>query len=231
MTEKEKVLHEATSRIIENLSAYGFLFQLKGKSIVKYSVDQDMRLEIFFQVNRRSSVKNLEVFPHVDISSKTLKEWQENEGIPNPTGVIFHSYLGYISPRKPKYEWVISGFSQDNAVKEITEAITKYACQLFEELSDTKNAVNKIAENVLNINDNIDSFVFMPPMEFVLCFGTKEKAQQLFDTLKKQKQWKGIIYQGYKKLNEIQPKTIDEIISVGYNWVGLSYLKGLKNEE
>ena len=135
MTEKEKVLHEATSRITENLSAYGFLLQSKGKTIVKYSADQDMRLEIFFQKNRLSSAKNLEVFPHVYISSKTLKKKQKNEGIPNPTGVIFHSYLGYISPRKPKYAWVISGLSQDNAVKEITEIIKKYACQLFEELS------------------------------------------------------------------------------------------------
>jgi len=178
MTEKEKVLQEVTSRITENLSAYGFSLQQKGKSIVRYSTDNDVKLEIFFQINRHSRAMDLEVFPHIDISSKRLKKWQQSEKLPNPTGVIFHSYLGYISPRKPKYHWNIAGLSQINAVNEITEVIIKYALPIFD-LFDNPN----LAVEFLAVNGQFNKYTdySLMPLDFMICFAPKEQAEQFFN--------------------------------------------------
>ena len=221
MTEKEKVLQEATSRITENLSAHSFVLQPKGKSIVKYSTDKDVKLEIFFQVNRQSRAIDLEVLPHIEISSKQLKKWQQSEKFPNSTGVIFHSFLGYISPKKPKYNWTIAGLSQKNAVNEITEIILKYALPIFDLFDNPNSAVDFLAVNG-QFNKYTDYSLM--PLDFMICFASKEQAEQFFNHCP----FKGKIIGLYRELENCS--NIDLISSelLEADKVKLAYKYGLK---
>jgi len=224
MTEKEKVLQEATSRITENLSAYSFLLQSKGKSIVKYSADKDVKLEIFFQVNRLSRAIDLEVFPHIEISSKYLKNWQQSEKLPNPTGVIFHSFLGYISPRKPKYNWVITGLSQINAVNEITEIIIRYALPIFDLFDNPNSAIEFLAVNG-QFNKYTD-YTLMP-LDFMICFAPKEQAEQFFNHCPH----KGKNIALYQELENCSEINLSYCEFYEANKVRLAYKYGLKNNK
>ena len=191
--------------------------------------------EIFFQVNRHSSAKNLEVYPHIDITSKALKKWRIEKCFPNPTGSIFHTFLAYITPRNPKYEWVISGLSQDNSVKEIAGSIINYAIPLFDVFVDTDNAVDKLCEQIWGINNGLNSNITHAlPLDYVLCFGSKEKAEKLIETaIQKKVCSKMFIQKCYEEFEKQEMKTAKELFGLpqngfGQEWVKMAFLQGLK---
>ncbi len=235
MTEKENILLVTSTRIVETLKDFEFSLQSKGKSIAMYSADKDMKLEIIFQVNRHSQAQNLEIFPHIDISSKILKKWRAEQGVPNSTGIFFHTFLAYITPRKPRYEWTISGLSQENSVKGIAESIVDYAIPLFQILTETESAVDKLCEHIWEISKGIDSkFSHVLPLDYVLCFGSREKAEKLIETcIRKKVCTENFIHQRFEEFEKQGVKTVEEILKIpqkgfGQEWIGMAYLQKLK---
>lgn len=177
-------------KIYDHLVNFGFKSVKKGQLLKKMSSDGEFNYEIYFQSSLRNWSGNISIWPHVSVSSNSLKKWQmEKYNSDEESGLVFSTRLENLTPLKNKNtDWNIAQNNQDNIIPKLCELIEKYVIPVFERFENVDDLLDDISTNSLALNAHFDTRHQNLPIDFLIYYGNIDIAQKSFDNyLKKQK--------------------------------------------
>lgn len=179
----KEIFEIGCQKITEILSPQGFKSTKKGQVLRKKSKNGEFVFEIYFQSSMRNWSGSVVIWPHISVSSLSLKKWQnEKYNSEEESGLIFSTKLENITPLKNKNtDWNIALANQDNIIPKLCELIEKYAVPVFEKLENLNNLLNDIADNSLVLNEHFDTKHQNLPIDFLIYYGSIDFAQKIFD--------------------------------------------------
>lgn len=170
-------------KIGQPLIELGFKSFQKGQLLKKPSEDKEFSFEIYFQSLHTNWSGGIALIPHVNLLSKTLKEWQKKKyNEENAGGLIFGTRLENLTPLKNKnYNWNVSLNNQENVSEKLSDLIIKFAIPLFNKFENKKKAVEFIVCNGVKFNEYFNTKFQELPIDFLCCYADKISAQKAFD--------------------------------------------------
>lgn len=169
----------ACNQINDGLADYGFKATQKGQCLKKVAVNKDITFEIDFQSSALNHTGFVKLLPHIQISSKRLKNWliEHTNGICSNNN-IYSNQLGYISNFREWKSWNVSGSSKEKTIAEVVNTIKTYAIPIFNLFEEIDQAIKFMADNGTRFNPYTDKS--LSPLAFMLCFAPEEKAEDFF---------------------------------------------------
>ncbi|WP_367867236.1 DUF4304 domain-containing protein [Pedobacter sp. WC2423] len=223
-----EVFLAACNQINEGLAEFGFKATQKGACLKKIS--KDLTFEISFQSSTLNSNGYIKLLPHVQITSKRLKNWlktQTNDVYSND--IVYYDQLGYISHFQEWKSWNVSESNQEKTIAEVVNTIKTYAIPIFNLFEDINEAIQFLITNGTKFNRYTAQS--LTPLAFMLCMASKEEAQQFFDNYLINAPGKKLLLNLYKEL--AAGKTVDLMHAefVDAFAIKLAFLQGLKIKE
>lgn len=215
----------ACNEIANNLE--GFKVLEKGQKLKKSSLDKDIYFEIYFQSSFRNDSSSIQMLPHINIYSKSLKKWQiEQTKNEYSQGLIFGNQIGYLTPFNNWKEWNLAGLSYEKSINEITENAEKYILPIFEIFSSKETAIEFLKNNGTKFNQW--SEYSLSPLDFLLCFSDIETAELFLNNFVKNCPYKANILKLYEKLKTENEIDLNHSEFHEADKIKLAYIKGLK---
>ncbi|MDH6253043.1 hypothetical protein M2347_002770 [Chryseobacterium sp. H1D6B] len=205
----------------------GFKVLEKGQRIKKTALDKDIYFEIYFQSSFRNDSSSIQILPHSNIYSKSLKKWQieltKNE---YSQGFIFGNQIGYLTPYSNWKEWNLAGLSFEKSVFEITESIEKHILPIFEIFNSKESAVAFLKNNGTKFNPWSKHSLL--PLDFLLCFSEKETAEVFLNHFIDHCPYKGKIFKLYEQLETEKNINLNDSEFYGADKIKLAFINGLR---
>lgn len=205
----------------------GFKILEKGQRLKKTSLDKDLYFEIYFQSSFRNDSSSIQILPHLNIYSKSLKKWQikhtKNE---YSQGFIFGNQIGYLTPFNNWKEWNLAGLSYEKSIIEITESIQKHLFPIFKIFHSKETAIDFLKKNGTKFNQWSEDSI--SPLDFLLCFSEKETAEIFLNNFVNGCAYKGNILKLYEKLKTENEIDLNYSEFHGADKIKLAFVKGLK---
>jgi len=203
---------------------YGFKPLKKGQLLQKRSVENDMVYEIYFQTSQRNWAGSVVVWPHCNIYSNELKNWEkEHTEYEKPEGLIYTNTIGYVSPYNCFKEYNLAGATFNKTILEIINDVKLYFIPIFDILNNRNNAMEFLKINGTKFNKWTESS--LQPIAFMICFAGRENAEIFLNNFIESCKYGKRIRNYYNKLMENEDEPADFL--EGYN-IKIAYRNGIK---
>ena len=175
MKSEREYIQEACREFNNSFADKGFVASKNGLT-AKRKIDKDITQEISCQITSHRGV-----IIHFNVSSKKMTKWLKDQYPLKCTSVSgLGGQLGYITKQQTWKTWYIgkSDIARNQFLKEASDMITNYLMPYFDAFYDIPSMLKAIS-NQGSISKEMNSFI--PPILFILQYGTIEQAQMALD--------------------------------------------------
>jgi hypothetical protein len=218
---------DACTALAEEFAADGFKATGGGQKLKRSSPDRDRTCELYFQSSFRNDGGHVTLIPQVWVKSKAVKKWwtrHHPDGLPND--MVFCDQLGNLTPLKAYTVWNVAGGRRSLAIAEVAGLIREYALPIARLFDDPKAAISQLRTQGVRFNPHMKNDS-LRPLPFLLCFGTKDDAEQFLKLYVEACTYAADIYKLYRSLKKATEINLRYSEFIGAGYVKLAYLHGL----
>ena len=180
--ESREMFLNTCGAIASAMERHGFRHSRTVQTLRRRSADKELSFNIHLQPEHQTSSDAIRLNPHISIQARQLKKWwKKNHPTVSIGDTVFASSLLDMTPLHGTKTWELTEPSRTACVDEICTLLDHYIVPLAERFSDAQALVRFYAESGFLLNEwlTLDSLVAIP-LDFVLCYGDDEQAQQAF---------------------------------------------------